>query len=502
MAHISKVVAVGEEAIKKVKAGAKFAAETVARTLGPYGENALIEKGVRVTNDGATILAQLQLEDEIEDLALRKIREASTRANDKAGDGSTTTALLAWKILDTVFKQTGTGGFAKKRQTTDVIRQIEREKDEIIAKLQEIATLVTSKEDLVSSATVSVEDAELGKIIGEAQWELGPNGFLIAEDTNDRSTTVEKVIGIRIDNGLGATQAINNQEKQSLEVEDTPVILTTNIVESLTPFKSIGETLGKRGIRRLAIIARGFTPTAIQDVMANSQAGFSIFPINAPYVDQREVMKDLEAILGGRYVDHEDGGVDSIQFSDLGHIRSLTARRYNAVFSGMDTPAIQERVAKRVAMLKEKLVGSPSDFEKKNISARIAQLENGFGVVKVGATSETERKRVFDKVEDAVNATRAALQEGTVKGAGLAFKEIAEALPSDYLLKEPLMSVYEQVMANAPSDFVVEDWVRDPVKVLRIALEQACSVAGDLATVSIAVHTKRKKPKDDEDATA
>lgn len=499
MAHIAKVVLTGDEARKKVLAGAKFLSDAVSRTLGPYGENGLVEKGLRITNDGVSVAKEMQLEDELEDLSLRKTREAAQRANDKAGDGSTTTILLTYKILERVIKEAGMGGFAKKRPTVDVLRQIAKEKDEVVAKLQAMATPITTKEALVDSATVSVEDRDLGRIIGEAQFELGPDGFLVAEDTNEPETRIERVVGIRIDNGLGATQAINNQERQTLEIDDTPVIMTTNIIESIEPFRHIGEALSKKGVNRLAIIARAFTAQAIQQIQINGQQGFAIFPINAPYVDQREVMRDLEAILGGRYIDHEDGGVDSIQISDMGHCKFITAKRYEAVFSGLDTPLIKDKVLKRVKDLKDKMAGSPSDFEKKNLAARIAQLENGFGVVRVGALSETERKRVFDKVEDAVNATRAAYQEGTVPGAGLAFKEIADAMPEGALLKEPLRAVHEQVMANAPSEFVIEDWVRDPVKVLRIALEQACSVAGDLATVSVVAAQKRIKPKEDKE---
>ncbi len=497
MAHVEKVVLIGDEARKKVLAGAKFLSDAISRTLGPYGENGFTEKGLRITNDGIKVAQEMQREDEIEDMALRKVREASTRANDKAGDGSTTTILLAHKILERVIREVGMGGFAKKRPTVDVIRQINKEKDEVIAKLHEMATPITTKEQLVQSATVSVEDPELGKMLGEAQFELGPDGFLTAEEVNEPTVRIERVRGIRIDNGLGATQAINNQEKQSLEIEDTPVILTTHVIEGMEPFRHIGEALAKKGIHRLAVIARAFSPQAIQQAQINSQNGFSIFPINAPYVDQREVMKDLEAILGGRFIDHEDDGLESIQISDIGHCRFISAKRYEAVFSGLDTPFIKDRVLKRVKDLKDKLVGSPSDFEKKNLAARIAQLENGFSVVHVGAPSETERKRVFDKVEDACNAVRAAYQEGTVPGAGIAFKDIADAFPDTYLLKDPLRSVHEQIMANAPSDFVVEDWVRDPVKVLRTALEQACSVAGDLATVSVVAANKRIKPKED-----
>lgn len=481
--HLDKVVRTGEEARKSVLKGVKTLSDAVSRTLGPYGENGILEKGVRITNDGISIAREIQLHDEIEDLALRKAREASVRANEQAGDGSTTTILLTHKILEAVSHETGSGPF-QKRPTADVIRDVSREKDVVIEALREAATPITTKEELVRSAVVSLEDEELGELIGSAQWELGPDGVLIADKSNDTKTTIERVSGIRIDNGLGAMQVVNRPETESLEVKDIPVILTTHIIQTLDPFlESIVKPLQAKGIRKLVIVARAFSEPAILELQQALKSGFPIYPINAPYVNMREVMKDLEAVLGGRFIDHEGDTLDNYHFSDLSHAVSISAKRWEAVFAGNgDT-------GKRVATLDETLKGQISAFEKKAIETRRAQLKNGFGIVKVGAVSDTERDRVFDKVEDAVNAVKAAFQEGTVKGAGLAFKDIAE-LEGINLLKQPLLAVHEQIRSNAPSDFEVPEWVRDPVKVLRIALEQAVSVAGDLATVGVAINSK------------
>jgi len=491
--YLGKKISTGVEARMKVKAGVDKLADAVKSTLGPFGTNALIEKGLRVTNDGIKITQEFTLSDEIEDLGVRKVKEAAAKSNDEVGDGSTTIVTLIQSILKESQRNLGTdktvGG---KMSTADFIRKIKAECAEVIEKLKEQATPINTEEELIRSAVVSVEDEELGKLIGSTQFAIGKEGYLIAEEVPERECSVERVHGVRIDNGLGMTQVMNNVEKQMLEVEDVRTILTSHTIQSLEALKPILEQLLKNKQTKVAIIARGFTDKAIQDCAANIKQGFEIYPINAPYTDSREVMLDLASVLGGQFYDSETHDLDDMQLSDVGLAQKIRARRYDAIFTGKhgaDSDKVQERVAK----LEEQLAGSNSDFEKKMLGGRIAQLKNGFALVKVGASSDTERKRIFDKVEDAVNAVRAALQEGTVKGAGLAYKEIADAMPDDYILKRPLLSIHEQIMANAPADFVVEDWVRDPVKVLRVALEQACSVAGDLATVSVAIHTERDR---------
>lgn len=491
----------GVEARKEVLKGAKFLGDCVTPTIGPFGTNGLMEKGLRITNDGISIAKEIQLDNEHQDMGLKKVRDAAAKANDQAGDGSTTTITLAVAVAEELDAKLGDGRTVGSTSTAQLLKKLSQEKDEVIEKLKAAATPITTEQELIYSATVSVEDEKLGRMIGEAQWKLGPEGQILAEEVNERTVTIEPINGIRIDNGLGLTQAMNNFEKQSLELKDVPVILTTNTVtagnfDSLMP---IFEGLSQQGRRNVVLVCRAISDDVIPLLQANAQQNFFISPINAPYVNQREVMKDLQAVLGGRFVDSEDGGLDTIMFSDLGSIKSLSAQRYTAIFAGETNEESRARIAKRVEELRDVLKGNPSDFDRKSIETRMAQLANGFMLAKVGAESETERKRIFDKVEDAVNAVRAAYQEGTVKGAGLAFKEIADEMPDDSLLKKPLGSIYKQVMKNAPADFVIEDWIRDPIKVLRIALEHATTIAGQLATITVSTHTKRKSPDEDED---
>lgn len=319
------------------------------------------------------------------------------------------------------------------------------------------------------------------------------DGVIIAEETANTQTTIEKVAGIRIDNGLGMTQAMNNEEKQSLELSDVPVVLTSNTLTTLEPISKVLQSVVSTGATSIVLICRAITETVIQEIKASTKNGVYIYPINAPYVDQREVMLDLEAILGGRFLDAESAPIDTLQLSDIGRARNVDCRRYDGVLTGFDDDKTKERVAERIKKIEEKRNGSVSDFEKKNLEARIAQLTNDFALMKVGAVSEGERKRIFDKVEDAVNATRAAFQEGTVPGAGLAFKDISEKMDAKSFLKKPILAIWNEIKKSAPSDFVVEDWVRDPVKVLRIVLEQACITATDLATVNVISALKKEK---------
>jgi chaperonin GroEL len=498
---MERILVTGVEARMRVKAGVDKGADAVKSTMGPFGTNGLIEKGTRITNDGLTILKEITLEDEVENLGLSKLKEAVAKSNDQAGDFSTGIATLVQAILKESQRLLGTEKTIGGKMTTgEFLRTIKRECAEVIEKLEALTTPVDTEEKLINSAIVSVEDEELGRIIGTAQWELGENGYLLAEEVPETSTTVERVHGIKFDNGFGASFLINNQEKQMLEADEVHTILTSHTLQSLEPLEAVLNQLLKQKVRRVAVIARGWSEQAIQDCAQNIQNGFHIYPINAPYTDSKEVMLDLAAVLGGQFLDHETHALEDAQLSDVGFASKIRARRYDCIITGKHD-ADTEKVQKRIAKLEEQLGGSPNDFEKKLLASRLAQLKNGFSVVKVGAESETERKRVFDKVEDAVNAVRAALQKGTVPGGGLAFKAIAEELPDSYILKRPLMSIHEQLMANAPEDFIIEDWVRDPVKVLRIGLEQAVSVAGDLATVSTVVVTKKEKynayiPKD------
>jgi len=478
----------GTDARAKVTAGIDKGANAVKHTFGPFGTNGLLEKGNRITNDGITILREITLDDEVEDRALSKLKDGVAKSNDVVGDASTTFCILVQAVLKESNRLLGNGkSIGGKMTTGQFLRKLKAESAEVVEKLKEAATPITSKEQLINSAIVSVEDDTLGELIGSMQWELGPDGYILAEEVPETTTTIERVSGVKIDNGIAASFLINNQEKQMLEISDARTILTSHTLQSLEPLKDILDALLKQKVRHVAVFARGWSEQAIADCAANAKNGYFVYPLNAAYTNSKEVMIDLASVLGGTFLDHEQYELEDAQLSDVGFASKIRARLYDAVITGKEDPA------NRIATLKEQLSGSVSDFEKKMLTSRIAQLEHGFAVVQVGAENETERKRVFDKVEDAVNATRAALQEGTVKGGGLAFKEIAETLPDDYILKRPLSAAHEQLFVNAPDDFVIEDWVRDPLEVLRIALEQAVSLAGDLATVYTVITTKKDR---------
>lgn len=478
---MERILISGDEARAKVREGIKKGAYPVEDSFGPFGNNTLIEKGTRITNDGAKILKEITLEDEVENLGLSKLKEAVAKSNEQVGDGSTTITILTHSLL-----KEGKRSIGGARTTADFLKKLEEERTYVNAKLDELATPIETQDDLVRSAIVSVDDEELGKLIGEAQFKLGKGGYLLAEESTDQTTSVEFLSGVRYDNGVAVTQLFNNHDGTALELENVKVILTDSTLQSLAPLKDILESLAKNKQREVAIIARGWSDQAIAECSANFQNGLKFYPLNAPYTDSREIMKDLEAICGGRFMDKELTSLEDMQLSDVGFATKIRARRFDTVVSGSETPEV------RIEQLKGHLEAG-NDFEKKALRSRIAQLSGGFGIVKVGAPSDTEKKRVFDKVEDAVNAVRSAYNGGTVAGGGLAFKAIAEGMPEGSLLKNPLLALHMQIMANAPEGFTIPEWVRDPVLVLKVALEQACSVGGNLATISSVIVTKKRK---------
>lgn len=493
-----KIIKTGTEARDALTRGAKFFADCVGSTLGPFGQNFLLEKGNKITNDGATVAKELELKDEIEQRGLTHIRQATLEANQILGDGSTTASILAHKILMEAVRKLGSDKTAKgKMRPSEVLAQIEAERKDVTERLVAMTKPIESEDDLVKSARVSVGDEELGKLIGQAQWKLGKEGVLIAEDSNDLTCSVDYINGLYLDNGFGTSLVITDPENDCLSTKDTYVLLTDYTFgekEGLLPILPAMKILANNmQAKNLVIVARAFGEAAVKHCMENIKTGFNVYPVNAPYTNQKEIMKDLAAVLGGRFVCTEDSDLESLQVSDFGFSTAFVAKRFSATVAGKTDDASKARIAKRVEDLQKKLKGAESQFEKKSIETRVAQLTAGFGIVKIGGTSESDQKYKKDKADDAVNAVRAAYQEGVVPGGGLAFKKIAEDMPDTAILKRPLMSIYEQIISSAPEGFMIEDWVQDPVKVLRVALEKACSVAGRLATAGGVTATERDK---------
>lgn len=500
MAHVNKVVVINDldnptAAQDKIAKGANFLADAVKQTLGPYGRNVLLEKGLKITNDGIGIAREIQLKDEIEDLGLRIAREALIKTNDLVGDGTTTAATLFQAIFKESLRLLPGKNLKGKKSIAQIRKQIADECAFAVGKLKEMAVPIKTKEELIEVTRVSVEDKDLAELIGTTQWELGQDGVLLVEESNDIKDSVEKISGIRFDNGFGTSLVVNNQEKQRLEVENVPVIMTNYTFSTIGTIKRVLDELVRSGKQDIVIIARAFTQEAIKECMENHRSGIRLYPVNAPYVNQGGIMRDLRAVLGGKYYDQEESSLEDMTLKDVGFARRVICERFSAVYTGVKNEQTETHIVHRIEELKKEQAGSESPFEKRVLQTRISQLTNGFAIIKVGALSDADRKYKYDKVEDAVHAVKAALQEGTVKGAGLALKEISEQMSEDSILKRPLLAPYEQIMVNAGENFVIEDWVRNPVKVERVALENACQIAVALATAGGAIANERIKPK-------
>ncbi len=494
----TKVSKTGLQARDAALKGALYVAEAVKNTIGPHGSNALIEKGETITNDGYKISTELcgAIEDEFERRGAVTMHNACAKTNDMVGDATSTTEALWTAIVKESIKYLpNEKSLIAKKTPSEVLQMLQKSKDNVIEKLKSMATMIESEKQLINSAKVSVENEELANLIGKTQWKLGPDGVIIAEETNESESSIQIVKGIRIDNGFGASVMINNPEKGTLELSNASTILTNYTigdVELNALKESIFKPLLSSGKNNLIIIARGFTANAIKLCQESMQAGFLVWPINAPYTNQTQVMKDLEAVLGGRYFDVEETELLDIQLSDVGYCEKLVASRFDTIITGTDNEQATKRTELRLNTLEAELKGESSDFAKTLLETRISQLKNGSAILKVGAPTTTSRKYLKDKADDAVNAVRRAFKGGTVKGAGLAFKEISDTLEEGDILKIPLLAINQQITLSAPKDFVVEEWVRDPYLVLKTALENAVDGAGTFATIGCVIATENK----------
>lgn len=475
-----KISSIGVESRNKAFKGLEYVAKSVMSSVGPYGLNFLLEKSHKITNDGYTISAELcnAIENEFERLSAQVAHEASAKTNDMVGDATSTAWGLNYNIIKEGQRYLPNEKTIKAKKTpAELGKMINKSKDYVISELEKAIKPIESKEELIKSALVSVEDEKIAELLGSTQWELGPTGRIIAEETNDQECSIEKVDGILLDNGFVSSNLVTNPEKQSLEIAAPLPILLTNYVIGEPEMKILRENIFKQLATQkkngCILMARAFTKEAIQETQQNWK-DFQVVLINAPYTDQAEVMRDIESVVGGRYIDQEESALQDIYITDIGCAKRIVAQSFKSQISGLATEELKARTEKRVEILKKKLIGSQSDFEKRMIEERIAQLTNGFAILKVGSRSATNRKRLKDKCDDAVNAVRFALKGGTVKGGGLAFKEISDTMEEGDILKRPLTCVYDEIVNSAPEDFKIEEWVRDPFIVLKTALENAC----------------------------
>lgn len=482
--------------------GADKAADAVIASIGPFGLNLATEKGKKTTNDGFLISKSIAvaLKDEFERQGALMQHEICERTNNEVADATSATIALSKGIRKELLKYLPTETkFVSSKSVEQLKKDLEKERLFVTEELKKDIKTIETKEDLIKSALVSVENEELANIIGEAQWELGQEGRLIVEEVNETSCSVEKIDGILLDNGFANSLNINNVKDQSLTLEGGYILLTNYQVredqfEENGAIRNLIINMTQNNMNNLVIMSQAFTPNALEKIaQITNNTPFKIYGVNAPYVNQKQLILDIESVVGGKAILQEDASLDEININSLGKFSKMKMRIMGGVIAG--TEENKEKKEKRIALLKEELEGEQSFFAKNQLEKRIAALNGKLAFLKIGAYLEQDRERLKDKADDAVVSIRNAWKGGTVKGGGLAFKEISDKLPENSILKKPLQIIHNQILSSAPEGFKIEEWVRDPFLTLDTALRNACEGSISMARIYGAVCTRDVVPQ-------
>ncbi len=528
---MSKLIAFNKEAREKMKAGVDQLANAVKVTLGPKGRNVVLDKGYgapTVTKDGVSVAKEVELEDPFENIGAELVKEVASRTNDVAGDGTTTATVLAQSLITE-----GLSYLHKGANPLDMKRGIDKAVTTVVEALKQESQKIEGKEKIAQVASISANDKELGNLIAEAMEEVGPDGVITVEESQSFGFSIETVKGMQFDKGYLSPYMITNTEKLVAEYEDAMILITDKKISSVQDIVPLLEQLASQGKKELVIIAEDVDGEALTTLVVNKLRGaFHTLAVKAPgFGDRRkENLQDIAIMTGGTVVSDELGlTLQNVTIEHLGRAGKVIATKEDTtIVEGKGEAAALEE---RVAILRKQIEATDSDFDKEKLQERVAKLVGGVAVIKVGAASEVEMKEIKDRIEDALNATRAAVEEGIVAGGGLTLAKLASALDETSgvnadekngiaivrdALKLPFLQILENAAKNAdkiykevaagnfaqgynPVTEQLEDFIAtgviDPTKVTRSALQNAASVAGMFLTTE-AVITTKPEPKD------
>jgi len=519
-----------EEARAAMLKGVNTLANAVRVTLGPKGRNVVLGKKYGspvITKDGVTVAKESELEDKYENMGAQMVREVAVKTNDTAGDGTTTATVLAQAIFRDGVKNVTAGANPMSLQ-----RGIQMATDAVVAELQRISKPVKNKEDLMNVASVSANnDREIGKLISEAMEKVGKDGVVTVEEARTLQTELEIVEGMQFDRGYLSPYFVTNAERMEAVLDEALILLHEKKISAMRDLLPILEQAAGGG-RPLLIVAEDIDGDALATLVVNKLRGtIKVCAVKAPaFGDRRKAILEDLAILTGARVITEDLGIklENVQLADLGSAKRVIVDKdtTTVVEGGGDRKTIQGRVA----TIRKQIEETTSDYDREKLQERLAKLAGGVAVVKVGAATETAMKEIKMRVEDALNATKAAAQEGTVVGGGIALLRGARALDSlksDELdvqtginlvrraLEEPLRRIAENAgldgavvvgkveelkgnkgfnAATGAYEDLVAAGIIDPTKVVRTALQNAASIAGLLLTTDAAI-TDAPEPK-------
>lgn len=536
---MSKIIKFNEEARKSLKKGIDTVADAVKITIGPRGRNVVLDKsfgGPTITNDGVSIAKEITLKDKFENMGAEIVKEVATKTNDVAGDGTTTSVVLTQALVSEGMKHTTMGVNAM------VLRSaIEEATVSAVKALKEIAKPIKSDEEVKQVATISAESEELGTIIADTIKKVGKDGVVTVEESQSFGIESEVVEGLQFDKGFVSAYMITNPERMEAEYSDAPIFITDKKISTIKEILPLLEKIAQSGKKELVIIADDVDGEALATFVVNKlRGGFNVLAVKAPgYGDRKkEMLQDIAVTVGAKVVSEDLGiKIENTDLSMLGRASKVIATKDTTVIVG--GKGKKADIESRVASLKKQKENTDSKFDVEKLDERIAKLSGGVGVIRVGAATETEMKYLKLKIEDAVNATKAAIEEGIVAGGGSALvraarkmrdseKESKKAVTDETkigyeivlkALEAPLKQIVEncgkengavivnEIMnakdENAGYDAVSEKihkdmlskGIIDPVKVTRTALQNAASAAAILLTTEVAIAEEPKEEK-------
>ena len=530
---MAKLIVYGEEARKKLQAGIDQLADTVKVTLGPKGRNVVLARkfgAPLVTNDGVTIAKEIELEDAFENMGAQLIREVATKTNDVAGDGTTTATVLAQAITREGVKNLSAGA------NPMVMRKgIEKAVEAAVAAIKEHSVAVNGMEDIARVGTVSSGDESIGALIAEAMGEVGTEGVITIEESKTAETELDMVKGMQFDRGYISPYMVTDTDKMEAVLDDAYLLITDKKISSIQEILPILEPIVKAG-KKLVIIAEDVDGDALATLLVNRLRGnFNVVCVKAPgFGDRRkEMLRDIAILTGGTVISSQlNMELTETQLGDLGHCRQIVVtKETTTIVDGAGDPAA---VAARAHEIRSAIATTTSDYDREKLQERLAKLAGGVAVIKVGAPTEVAMKEKKLRVEDALNATRAAVEEGIVAGGGTAqvnaiaaVEALIETLTGDEktgakIIASALQAPIRQIAQNAGVDgSVVYEKIRtsgkigygnnayseeyvdmiaagivDPTKVTRSSLENAASIASCVLTTESLVADKKDPAAD------
>ena len=520
---MAKEIKFAKDARASLEAGVNKLADTVKVTLGPKGRNVILDKkfgAPLITNDGVTIAKEIELEDKFENMGAQLVKEVATKTNDVAGDGTTTATVLAQAIIREGLKNVTAGS------NPILLRKgIKKAVDVAVEELKKNSKEINTEEEIAQVGAISAGDEEVGKLIAEAMKTVGKDGVITIEESKSMVTELESVEGMQFDRGFVSAYMVNDVEKMEAVLENPYILITDKKISNIQEILPLLEELVQHG-GKLLIIAEDLEGEALSTLVVNKLRGtFDVVAVKAPaFGDRRKAMlEDLAILTGGRFVSTELGfDLKDVQLEMLGRAQTVKVNKETTtIVGGVGSKA---DIAHRINQIKMQIADTTSDFDREKLAERLAKLSGGVAVVKVGAATEIEMKERKLRIEDALNATKAAVQEGIVAGGGTAFVSAipaVEALVTSLdgeeklgaqiirrALEEPLRqiavnaglegSVIIQNVINSDSqigfDALNEDYVNmieagivDPTKVSRSALQNASSIASVFLTTEAAI---------------